>query len=388
MPIWGILAPGQSASPGRPSCFRAFCSATPGKARCYSPADNIFYRLCPNFLLLPLVILATLATIIASQSIITGAFSMTRQAIRLGWLPPLRIKQTSEEGYGQIYVGAVNWMLMVVTLGLTVGFGKSDNLAAAYGIAVSLTMLITSALLFIAMCEIWGWSVLLAGVVAGAFVVVDASFFAANTIKLAEGGYVPLVLAAAVYGLMYVWHLGAAAVFNRLQQQAVPVDAFMTQITQQRIPRVPGTAVFLTRTQHDAPPVMVWHLKHNRALHERLFVLTIITESVPWLRSAERLSIQELAPNFWRAAAHFGFMERPDIPALLRHACDLGCTIDLSDITYYVGHETITPGEDERALPRWVEALFALMQRNASHLTDYFRLPADSVVEIGRQVAI
>jgi KUP system potassium uptake protein len=351
-------------------------------------ADNIFYRLCPGFLLLPLILLATAATIIASQSIITGAFSMTRQAIRLGWLPPLRIKQTSEEGYGQIYVGTVNWTLMVVTLGLTIGFGKSDNLAAAYGIAVSLTMLITSALLFIAMREIWGWNIAAAGAVAGVFVVVDASFFAANSMKLAEGGYVPLVLAAAVYGLMYIWHLGAAAVFTRLQQQAVPVDEFMTQIARGRIARVPGTAVFLTRTQRDAPPVMVWHLKHNRALHERLFVVTIITESVPWLRSAEQLTVQELAPNFWRASAHFGFMERPDIPALLRQACAQGCTIDLSDVTYYIGHETITPGEDERALPRWVEALFSLMQRNASHLTDYFRLPADSVVEIGRQIAI
>jgi KUP system potassium uptake protein len=351
-------------------------------------ADNIFYRLCPGFLLLPLILLATAATIIASQSIITGAFSMTRQAIRLGWLPPLRIKQTSEEGYGQIYVGTVNWTLMVVTLGLTIGFGKSDNLAAAYGIAVSLTMLITSALLFIAMREIWGWNIAAAGAVAGVFVVVDASFFAANSMKLAEGGYVPLILAAAVYGLMYIWHLGAAAVFTRLQQQAVPVDEFMTQIARGRIARVPGTAVFLTRTQRDAPPVMVWHLKHNRALHERLFVVTIITESVPWLRSAERLTVQELAPNFWRASAHFGFMERPDIPALLRQACAQGCTIDLSDVTYYIGHETITPGEDERALPRWVEALFSLMQRNASHLTDYFRLPAESVVEIGRQIAI
>jgi KUP system potassium uptake protein len=199
---------------------------------------------------------------------------------------------------------------------------------------------------------------------------------------------VPLVLAAAVYGLMYIWHLGAAAVFTRLQQQAVPVDEFMTQIARGRTARVPGTAVFLTRTQRDAPPVMVWHLKHNRALHERLFVVTIITESVPWLRSAEQLTVQELAPNFWRASAHFGFMERPDIPALLRQACAQGCTIDLSDVTYYIGHETITPGEDERALPRWVEALFSLMQRNASHLTDYFRLPADSVVEIGRQIAI
>ena len=351
-------------------------------------ADNIFYRLCPSVLLVPLVLLATVATIIASQSIITGAFSMTRQAIRLGWLPPLHIRQTSAEGYGQIYVGIVNWMLMLATLGLTVGFGKSDNLASAYGIAVSATMLLTTALLFIAMREIWNWSVFLAGAVAGAFLIVDASFFAANLLKVVEGGYVPLVLAGLVYGIMYIWHLGAAAVLARVEEQVAPVDVFMANIAERRVARVPGTAVFLTRTQSGAPPLMVWHVKHNRALHDRLFVLTIITESVPWVRPSERLSAEQQAPGFWRASAHFGFMERPDIPALLREAHQRGCTVDLSDVTYYVGHETVTPGEDARALPRWVEALFAFMQRNASHLTDYFRLPPDQVVEIGRQVAI
>jgi KUP system potassium uptake protein len=351
-------------------------------------ADNIFYRLCPSVLLIPLVILATVATIIASQSIITGAFSMTRQAIRLGWLPPLQISQTSAEGYGQIYVGTVNWMLMLVTLGLAIGFGKSDNLASAYGIAVSATMLITSALLFIAMREIWGWSLATAGIVAGAFVIVDASFFAANLAKVAEGGYVPLVLAALVYSVMYIWHLGAAAVIARLEEQTEPVDHFVARLAEARIPRVPGTAVFLTRTQRDAPPVMVWHVRHNRALHERVFVLTIITESVPWVRNSDRLTVQELAPGFWRASVRFGFMERPDIPALLRQAHERGCTIDLTDVTYYVGHETVVPRGDAKGLPRWVEALFAFMQRNASHLTDYFRLPPDQVVEIGRQVAI
>src|SRR5438552_6203375 len=295
-------------------------------------SDNIFYRLCPSFLLLPLVVLATIATIIASQSIITGAFSMTRQAIQLGWLPRVHITQTSAEGYGQIYVGSVNWLLMLATLGLTVGFGKSDKLASAYGIAVSATMLLTTALLFIAMREIWGWTVVLAGAVAGAFFVVDASFFAANLAKVAEGGYVPLVLAAVVYAVMYIWHLGITAVVARLQEQTVPVDAFMARIGETRVPRVPGTAVFLTRTQRDAPPVMVWHVRHNRALHERLFVLTIVTESVPWVGNSERLTLQEQAPGFWRAAAHFGFMERPDIPAVLWEAHQRGCRIDLSDV--------------------------------------------------------
>ena len=351
-------------------------------------SDNIFYRLCPSFLLLPLIVLATIATIIASQSIITGAFSMTRQAIQLGWLPRVHITQTSAEGYGQIYVGAVNWLLMLVTLGLTVGFGKSDNLASAYGIAVSATMLMTSALLFMAMREIWEWGIITAGAVAGAFFLVDAAFFAANITKVAEGGYVPLVLAALVYGVMLIWHLGATAVAARLQEAVMPVEAFMARIREGRIPRVPGTAVFLTRTQRDVPPVMVWHVKHNRALHERLIVLTVTTQSVPWVREPERVTFEEIAPRFWRAAARYGFMERPDIPALLQQAQGLGCAIDLADITYYVGHETVVPDEDDKALPRVAEALFAFMQRNSAHLTEYFRLPMDAVVEIGRQVSV
>ena len=259
-------------------------------------ADNIFYRLCPPFMLLPLVLLATIATIIASQSIITGAYSMTRQAIQLGWLPRLQITQTSEQGYGQIYVGAVNWLLMIVTLGLTIGFGKSDNLAAAYGIAVSATMLMTTALLFIAMREIWCWTLPAAAAVASAFFIVDAAFLAANLAKIADGGYVPLLLAAAVYGVMLIWHTGAQAVSARLQETVVPIATFMARIAEGRIPRVPGTAVFLTRTERDAPPVMVWHLKHNRALHERLFVLTVRTEAVPWIEDATRLISKKLRP--------------------------------------------------------------------------------------------
>jgi KUP system potassium uptake protein len=351
-------------------------------------SDNIFYRLCPTFLLLPLVILATIATIIASQSIITGAFSMTRQAILLGWLPRVRITQTSAEGYGQIYVGTVNWLLMLVTVGLTVGFGKSDNLAAAYGIAVSATMLMTSALLFMAMREIWGWSVITAGAVAGVFFLVDAAFFAANLMKVAEGGYVPLILAALVYGIMLIWHIGATAVSARLQDAVVPVGAFMARIAEEAVPRVPGTAVFLTRTQRDVPPVMAWHVKHNRALHEKLLVLTVTTQSVPWVRDTERLTFEEIAPHFWRAAARYGFMERPDVPRLLQQAHERGCVIDVSDVTYYVGHETVVPDEEDKALPRVAEALFAFMQRNSAHLTEYFRLPMDAVVEIGRQVSI
>ena len=354
-----------------------------------APTDgNIFFRLCPPMLLIPLIGLATIATIIASQSIITGAFSMTRQAIQLGWLPRLLIKQTSSEGYGQIYVGVVNWLLMIVTVGLTIGFGKSDNLAAAYGIAVSLTMLMTSALLFIAMREIWGWSMLAAGSVAACFLVVDSAFFLANLTKIAEGGYVPLLLAISVYGVMWIWHRGAAAISVRMHEALIPVPEFMARIAAKNIPRVPGTAVFLTRTEQDTPPVMIWHVRHNRALHEHVFVLRVEIQSVPWVSSRNRIAISEVAPNFWRADARFGFMERPHIPELLTTSKSLGCTVDLGDVTYYVGHETVVGREDGLGMPAWQERFFAVMERNAVHVSDFFSLPNDQVVEIGRQVSI
>jgi len=354
-----------------------------------APTDgNIFFRLCPAPLLLPLIALATIATIIASQSIITGAFSMTRQAIQLGWLPRLYIKQTSSEGYGQIYVGVVNWLLMIVTVGLTIVFGKSDNLAAAYGIAVSATMLMTSALLFIAMREIWGWSILAAGFVAGGFLVVDSAFFLANLTKIAEGGYVPLLLALLIYSAMWIWHRGAMAVSARMREALIPIGEFMARTRAANIPRVPGTAVFLTRAERDTPPVMIWHVKHNRALHEHLFVLRVEILSVPWLPSGQRLTIEEVAPNFWRAEAHFGFMERPHIPELLAASKSLGCTVELADVTYYVGHETVIGRDDGMGMPGWQERFFAVMERNAVHVSDFFSLPNDQVVEIGRQVAI
>src|SRR6266851_542817 len=317
-----------------------------------APTDgNIFFRLCPVPLLLPLIVLATLATIIASQSIITGAFSMTRQAMVLGWLPRLRIKQTSAEGYGQIYVAAVNWLLMIVTLGLTIGFGKSDNLAAAYGIAVSLTMLITSVLLFIAMREIWGWSLAAAGTVAGGFLIVDAAFFAANMAKVLDGGYVPLLLALAVYGVMWIWHHGASAVHERVQEAFTPIEPFLAKLQSGAIPRVPGAAVFFTRAAQGAPPVMIWHVRHNRALHEFVLVLRLTFASTPRVAQEDRLTLTQVAPKFWHADVRYGFMETPDIPRLLVDSRAMGCAIDLDDVTYYVGHETIVSREDGQGLP-------------------------------------
>jgi KUP system potassium uptake protein len=351
-------------------------------------SDNIFFRLCPAPLLLPLIVLSTIATIIASQSIITGAFSMTRQAIHLGWMPRLSIKQTSAEGYGQIYVGAVNWALAAVTIGLTLSFGRSDNLAAAYGIAVSLTMLMTSVLLFVAMRDIWGWSLLRSSAVTLVLVSVDAAFFGANAVKVLDGGYVPLLLAAAVYAVMIVWHRGTSAVSALVSEKLMPVPEFLEKLKALQIPRVPGTAVFLTRTTQGVPPVMNWHVKNNRCLHHSILVLTVVTECVPWIDETARLSVTSLGEDFWRATARYGFMERPDIPDLLHQTVAFGCRLDLADVTYYVGHETIVRRADGKGLAAWEEEFYAMMVRNAAHVGEILRLPGDGVVELGRQISI
>jgi KUP system potassium uptake protein len=354
-----------------------------------APTDgNIFYRLCPGPLLTPMIVLATIATVIASQSIITGAYSMTRQAMQLGWLPRMAITQTSEEGYGQIYVGAVNWLLMIVTLGLTIGFGKSDNLAAAYGIAVSATMLMTSVLLFIAMREIWGWPLWGAGAVAGLFVIIDGAFLAANLTKVMEGGWVPVLLAAVVYGVMWIWHRGATAVHNQVVAETKPLSAMIEQLHSGKIARVPGSAVFFTRAMDHTPPVMAWHVRQNRALHEYVLALTLTVLSAPWTDPEERLNLQRVDDKFWRAEARRGFMERPDIPGILQECQARGVDIDLDDVTYYVGSETIVPREDGKGIPRWQQVLFAAMGRNAERISDYLQLPSDQVVEIGREIEI
>jgi len=351
-------------------------------------AGNIFYRLCPAALTVPLIVLATMATIIASQSIITGAFSMTRQAIQLGWMPRLKVSQTSEEGYGQIYVGAVNWLLMLVTIGLALGFRKSDNLASAYGIAVSATMLMTTVLLFIAMREIWKWHLAASIVVAGLFFMVDISFFASNVTKLLDGGYIPLMLAILVYLVMYIWHRGLLAVSARLGEDPIPIDAFLDELTRTSVARVPGTAVFLTRAKATTPPVMQLYVKHTMALHKRVLAVTLDIASIPYISPRNRLALAEISPNYWAITASYGFMERPDMPALMAQIATHGCPIDPKQLTYFVGMEKIVAREGSQRVPRWIRSIFALMLRNCARMTDYLRIPAEQVVDIGRQVSI
>jgi KUP system potassium uptake protein len=349
---------------------------------------NIFYRLCPAGWLVPLVLLSTMATIIASQSIITGAFSMTRQAIQLGWMPRLRVVQTSDEGYGQIYVGTVNWLLMMATVALALAFRKSDNLAGAYGIAVSATMLLTTALLYTAMRDIWKWGLAASLSVAAVLFVVDGSFFASNLLKLLDGGYVPLLLAAGVYGVMYIWHRGLGAIARRVHENPVPVAAFFAGIERDRVARVPGTAVFLTRVKDATPPVILWYVRHSHALHEKVIAVTLETASVPRIAPQERIQLVQPVPNFWVASVCYGFMERPDMPDLMRQLAARGCGVVPEKLTYFVGSERIVPREDGRGLPRWMEATFSALLRNSMHLPDYLNVPRDQLVDLGRQISI
>jgi KUP system potassium uptake protein len=349
---------------------------------------NIFYHLCPKPLLLPLVVFATVATVIASQAVITGAFSVTRQAIQLGLLPRMEVIQTSAAGYGQIYLPAVNWLLMGVTLGLAVGFGSSSSLAAAYGIAVSATMLATTVLLSIAMREIWKWPLPPVVAIAMGFGAVDAGFLSANTMKIAEGGWVPLMLGALICCVMLIWQKGNAAVQKQVDEMQIPIDDIAAQIASGHVPRVPGTAVFVARLARDVPPIVVWHLRHIGSLHSSIVIVDVATELIPHVAPENQVEVREIAPRVWRAHVHYGFMEQPDLHALLQRAQGRGYPVDSSNTTYFVRRETVVPRRDGKGLPRLVESIFAFLLRNSTETIQYLRLPRDMVVETGRQFAI
>ena len=354
------------------------------------PVDgSLFFRLCPApVLLLPLVILATIATAVASQAVITGAFSMTRQAIQLGCLPRLRIVQTSAAGFGQIYVPAVNWLLMAATLALAIGFRTSENLAAAYGIAVSADMVLTTFLLSIALREIWGLPLPAAIAIGVGFATVEGAFLSANMLKFADGGWVPVLLAIVLFALMRIWQTGSAAVQTLADGMQIPIGDIVAQIDRGEVRRVPGTAVFVARVTRDIPPLVVWHLRHIRALHDSIAIVNVVTEMIPYVAEENRLEVRKIAPQVWRNHAHYGFMEQPDLPALVERARARGYPVDPSKMTYFIGRETVVRRKDGKALPWLVEVVFSFMLRNSSEAIDYFHLPRDEVVEIGRQFAI
>ncbi|HXW25602.1 MAG TPA: KUP/HAK/KT family potassium transporter [Xanthobacteraceae bacterium] len=346
---------------------------------------NPFFVLCPAPLQLPLVALATAATIIASQSIISGTFSMTRQAIQLGLCPRLHVTQTSSEGYGQIYVGFVNWALMALTLALTVSFRSSDNLASAFGIAVALTMLLTSLLMFLAMREVWGWSMAASVAVAGLFVAVDLAFVSANMLKVVEGGWVPLVVGALLYFVMSTWHRGRVALAGKLERDTLPLATFIAQVHGKT--RVAGTAVYMTSRVDVVPVPLLHNLKHNKVLHERIVLLHVVTENVPRVPPDKRIKVAHLGDNFHTVVAYYGFMQNPNVPRVLHRCAAYGLEFDMMDTSFFVGRVKIV-AEKRSQFGRIRCMLFEAMHRNALAATEFFRIPPNRVIELGGQVEI
>ena len=348
---------------------------------------NPFFRLVPGWGLYPLVVLATLATIIASQAIITGSFSMTRQAMQLGWLPGFDIRQTSDKVYGQIYVPVVNVMMMAGTIAVTLAFRTSDALAGAYGTAVSTTMVLTTLLLIRAMARVWKWSWGAIIAVAGVFLVVDMTFFAANLMKIAQGGWVPLSIGAAIYLVMVTWRTGAMAVRARLKALAEPTDAFVAQLNDHRIPRVPGTAVFLTRTEGQIPAFIAGYVRNMGSLHEHIIALTIKFDDTPRVGEDHRATLEPVCEGFWRASVHYGFIEVPDLTAALKDLKGLPDAIDLDRAVFFGSRDMVTAAPHS-TLNRLRIDLFAFLYRNAVRASDRFKLPADRTIEVARQIAL
>lgn len=345
-----------------------------------------FYEMAPSWGLYPLVGLATLATVIASQAVISGVFSLTRQAVQLGQLPRLNIVQTSRQSYGQIYIPAVNWFLMIATIGLVIGFGSSSNLAAAYGVAVSMDMVITTILAFFVAYR-WNWSPRVAGVIAALLLVVDLAFFGANLFKVPDGGWYPLVVAAAIFFLMATWRRGRALVGRQLQRDTEPLEDFIDGLNDEAH-RIEGTAIFMTGTGSRTPPMLLHHLRHNRVLHAQVILLTVHTQDVPQVPAARRMEIENLGRGFVRVQLHYGFMQATNVPVALRFASEFGLDVDLEDSTFYVGSETLIPTSDQPGMWIWRERLFVFMSRNANRATAYYRIPPERVVELGIQIEI
>jgi KUP system potassium uptake protein len=348
---------------------------------------NPFFKLAPDWAIYPLVALATLATIIASQAIITGAFSMTRQTMQLGWFPGVRINQTSPAEYRQIYVPFVNWTMMFLTVALTVSFGSSDRLAGAYGTAVSTTMVLTTALLYRVMRLRWHWPLYRAVALTGGLLVVDLAFFSANLLKILDGGWVPLMFGALLFFVMTTWHFGIEALRQRNVECSQDPAQFFANLRKNSIARVPGTAVFLTRLGKGIPPIIVNHVKRERALHETTIALTVSFESVPRLRSNDRIRLERLEDGFWHVTVHFGFMETPDLPRVLSLARQKGLPV-VDKAHYYIERNDPISRAHRDPISRCRIALFAFMSRNSAHAINRFRIPSNNLIEIGRIVEL
>jgi KUP system potassium uptake protein len=357
-----------------------------------SSARNPFYSLVPSSLLVPMIVVATAAAIVASQALISGAFSLTQQAVQLGYSPRVTIRHTSHTEMGQVYIPEVNQALAVACIGLVLAYRSSTNLAAAYGIAVTGTMSITTVLYYEVMRTRWQWPLWKAGGIAGLFLAIDLSFLGANLIKVAHGGWFPIVVAIGIFTLMATWKQGRALLAGILRENSLPMDLFLQDIKRRQPPRVPGVAVFLTSAAGGAPPVLLHHLKHNQVLHERVILLSIVTKDIPSVPEKDRIQCTELGEGFCTVLAHYGFMETPDVPTIVRALeppppRGLGIKINLMQTTFYLGRETLIATGRAR-MARWRKKLFIVMTRNAQPATAFFGLPPNRVVELGAQIQL
>jgi KUP system potassium uptake protein len=350
-------------------------------------AVNPFYRMAPAWALWPLVVLATAAAVIASQALITGAFSLTLQAIQLGYSPRATIRHTSAEQRGQIYMPSINWTLMAACIVLVLGFGSSSRLAAAYGMAITMTMVITTLLFFVLVRRRWKWGLPLALTLCGGFLLIDLAFFGANSLKIFDGGWFPLLVAGAVFSLMTTWRRGRQILAGRLRERLVPVDLYLAELLSDPPPRVPGTAVFMTGNPVGTPSALRHNVQHNHILHETVVILYVETAEAPHVAAADRIEVEEIGEGFWRVVVKYGFMDEPNIPLALQTITEPRLRERLAEggISYFLGRETLIPS-DRPGMTPWRERLFTWMSRNAQSATTYFNLPAEDVVEIGVQI--
>lgn len=349
---------------------------------------NPFFLLVPEALLLPMVVLATAATIIASQAVISGAFSLTSQAMQLGYCPRIQVRFTSEREKGQIYIPNINWLLLAAVIVLVLGFKTSSNLAAAYGIAVTLTMMIDTVLAFVVVRALWNWNWLQAGLFLALFIVVDFAFFSANLSKILDGGWFPLVLGLGVFILLSTWRRGRALLYEKLQRDSMPLDAFLKSLDYGGPQRVAGTGIFMTTNPDGVPRAMLHNLLHNKVLHERVILLNVNAKDIPHIPEAERVRVKALPQGFWQVIVDYGFKDEPDVPAALERLDELGMEpVEMMETSFFLGRETIVPNAVP-AMPLWRQVIFMWMFRNADTATAYFKIPTNRVVELGTQVEL